>query len=67
MLFVAVLVGITTHRLRIPYTIGLVLVGLLMTLRGAIEITISPTLILGLLVPPLIFEAAFHMNLRDLR
>jgi monovalent cation:H+ antiporter, CPA1 family len=67
MLFVAVLVGITTHRLRIPYTIGLVLVGLLMTLRGAVEITVSPTLILGLLVPPLIFEAAFHMNLRDLR
>lgn len=67
MLFVAVLVGIVAHRLRIPYTIGLVLVGLLMTLRGAIEITISPTLILGLLVPPLIFEAAFHLNLRDLR
>jgi CPA1 family monovalent cation:H+ antiporter len=67
MLFVAVLVGITAHRLRIPYTIGLVFVGLLMTLRGSIEITISPTLILGLLVPPLIFEAAFHLNLRDLR
>ena len=67
MLFVAVLVGLVAHRLRIPYTIGLVLVGLLMTLRGAVEITISPTLILGLLVPPLIFEAAFHLNLRDLR
>ena len=67
MLFVAILVGIAAQRLRIPYTIGLVLVGLLMTLRGAIEITISPTLILGLLVPPLIFEAAFHLNLRDLR
>jgi CPA1 family monovalent cation:H+ antiporter len=67
MLFVAVLVGVAAHRLRIPYTIGLVLVGLLMTLRGAIEITISPTLILGLLIPPLVFEAAFHLNLRDLR
>ncbi len=67
MLFVAVLVGIVAHWLRIPYTVGLVLIGLTLTLRAAVEVSISPTLILALLVPPLVFEAAFHLNLNELR
>jgi CPA1 family monovalent cation:H+ antiporter len=67
MLVVAVVVGIAANRLRIPYTIGLVLIGLLLTLRGTIDINVSSTLILALLVPPLIFEAAFHLNINDLR
>lgn len=67
LLFVAVLVGIAAHRLRVPYTVGLVLIGLLMTLWKRVDIAIPPNLILALLVPPLIFEAAFHLNLNDLR
>lgn len=67
LLFVAVLVGIAARRLRVPYTVGLVLMGLVLTLRSQVEITIPPNLILALLVPPLIFEAAFHLSLEDLR
>jgi CPA1 family monovalent cation:H+ antiporter len=67
LLFVAVLVGIAAHRLRVPYTVGLVLMGLMMTLWEKVDILIAPNLILALLVPPLIFEAAFHLNLGDLR
>ena len=67
LLFVAVLVGIAAHWLRVPYTVGLVLMGLLMTLWEQVDITIPPNLILALLLPPLIFEAAFHLNLNDLR
>jgi CPA1 family monovalent cation:H+ antiporter len=67
LLFVAVLVGIVAHRLRVPYTIGLVVIGLVLTLQTRIEISISPNLILALLVPPLVFEAAFHLNFNDLR
>lgn len=67
LLFVAVLVGIAAHRLRVPYTVGLVLMGLALTLVGQLEVDISPNLILALLVPPLIFEAAFHLNFNDLR
>lgn len=67
LLFVAVMVGIIAHRLRVPYTVGLVLIGLILTLQAQIEIRISPNLILALLVPPLVFEAAFHLNLRELR
>ncbi|NUM48594.1 MAG: cyclic-di-AMP receptor, partial [Anaerolineales bacterium] len=32
-----------------------------------LHLTIGPELILGLLVPPLVFEAAFHLKLDDLR
>ncbi|HEY5671156.1 MAG TPA: Na+/H+ antiporter [Anaerolineales bacterium] len=67
LLFVAVLVGIVAHRLRVPYTVGLVLMGLTMTIWEQVDVQIAPNLILALLVPPLIFEAAFHLNINDLR
>ena len=67
MLFLAVLVGIAARRFRVPYTVGLVLIGLLLTLYSGYEVVISPNLILALLVPPLIFEAAFHLRFNELR
>ena len=67
LLSLATIVGIVARRLRLPYTIGLVFMGLALALRGQFEIDITPNLILGLLVPPLIFEAAFHLNLPELR
>lgn len=67
LLFVAVVVGILAHRLRLPYTLGLVLMGLALGLGVQREINVPPNLILALLVPPLIFDAAFHLNLEDLR
>jgi CPA1 family monovalent cation:H+ antiporter len=67
LLFVAVLVGILAHRLRLPYTVGLVLMGLALGVGVQREINVPPNLILALLLPPLVFEAAFHLNLDDLR
>ena len=67
LLLIAALVGIVTNRLRLPYTVGLVLIGLALSLRGQEQINISPDIFLGLLVPPLIFEAAFHIKFNDLR
>jgi CPA1 family monovalent cation:H+ antiporter len=68
LLVVAALVSIVTQRLRIPYSIGLVLVGLGLTFVGQIPVlSITPEIILALLVPPLVFEAAFHLNFTDLR
>ena len=66
MLLIASLVGIITERLRVPYTAGLVIIGLVLALIGQREINVSPQLFLGLLVPPLIFEAAFHLKAKDL-
>jgi len=67
LLLVAVLVGIAAKRLRVPYTVGLVLMGLALSLGVKLEVNIAPNLILALLLPPLIFEAAFHLNLSELR
>ena len=66
LLFLASLVGIAARRLRMPYTVGLVLVGLGLTIIGQIELEFTSELILGILIPPLVFEAAYHLNFNDL-
>ncbi|MGB2962644.1 MAG: Na+/H+ antiporter [Anaerolineales bacterium] len=66
LLLTASLVGIITERLRVPYTTGLVLIGLVLAFVGRQDINVSPELFLGLLVPPLIYEAAFQVNAKDL-
>ena len=67
LLLIVSLVAIAVRRLRIPYTVALVIVGLLLTTQQPLKLDLTPELILTLLVPPLVFEAAFHLNLRDLR
>lgn len=67
LLFIASLVGIVARRFRVPYTLGLVVIGLLITLLPQVDINIQPTLIFALLVPPIVFEGAFHLNINDLR
>ncbi len=67
LLFIASLVGILAQRFRVPYTVGLVIVGLGLTLLRPEEFEIPPEVILSVLVPPLIFEAAYHIQWRSLR
>src|SRR6266542_735021 len=67
LLLIASAVAVLARRLRIPYTVGLVLIGLVLSLLSSTVIKISPQIILALLVPPLIFEAAFHLRWDDLR
>ena len=67
LLLIASVVAILARRLRLPYTVGLVLIGLILSLLSPTAIKISPQIILALLVPPLVFEAAFHLNLDHLR
>ena len=67
LLLIASVVAIVARRLRIPYTVGLVLIGLLLSLLSPVAIKIAPEIILALLVPPLVFEAAFHLNLDHLQ
>jgi CPA1 family monovalent cation:H+ antiporter len=66
LLLIASLIAIVTDRLRVPYTTGLVLIGLVLAFFGKQDISVSPQLILGLLVPPLIYEAAFQVKAKDL-
>src|SRR5512135_2476152 len=67
LLLVVSLVAMAVRRLRIPYTVALVVAGLLITYQSRTEVNLTPELILALFVPPLVFEAAFHLNVSDLR
>jgi monovalent cation:H+ antiporter, CPA1 family len=67
LLLIASVVAIVARRMRLPYTVGLVLIGLILSLLSPTAIKISPQIILALLVPPLVFEAAFHLDLDHLR
>ena len=60
--------AIAAHRLRIPYTVGLVLAGLVLAfLPLKIDLPFSKEFIFNVLLPPLIFEAALYIDWRDLR
>jgi len=67
LLFITALVGIVARRFRVPYTLGLVVIGLLITLLPQVDFTIQPTLIFALLIPPIVFEGAFHLNINSLK
>jgi CPA1 family monovalent cation:H+ antiporter len=67
LLLIVSLVAIVVRRLRIPYTVALVLAGLVITAQRPLAIKLTPELILALLLPPLLFEAAFHLDLDELR
>ena len=67
LLLIVSIVAVVVRRFRIPYTVGLVLAGLALSFRPPIEIELTPELILAILLPPLVFEAAFHLNIDKLR
>ena len=67
LLLIVSVVAVVVRRFRIPYTVGLVLAGLALSLRPPIELELTPELILAILLPPLLFEAAFHLNIDHLR
>src|SRR5512143_3342327 len=67
LLLVVSLVAIGVRRLRMPYTVALVIAGLLITFQQPLQFGLTPELILALFVPPLVFEAAFHLNFEDLQ
>jgi CPA1 family monovalent cation:H+ antiporter len=67
LLLVVTVVAIAVRRLNVPYTVALVLVGLALTLQHSITVNLTSELILALFVPPLVFEAALHINFSELR
>ncbi len=62
LLLVVSLVALVVRRFRVPYTVALVIAGLLITFGNDTDIGLTPDLILALFVPPLVFEAAFHIE-----
>lgn len=67
-LSLAALVALVSRRIRLPYTVALVIVGLALSfVPNPIDIDLSSELILVLLVPPLIFEATLNLRWEVLR
>jgi CPA1 family monovalent cation:H+ antiporter len=67
LLLIASGVAVAARRFRVPYTVGLVIIGLFITLLNPQQMEFTPQIIMLLLVPPLVFEAAFHIRFDDLR
>jgi CheY-like chemotaxis protein len=67
LLLIVSLVALAVRRLRIPYTVALVVVGSLITFQQPLEMDLTAELILSLFIPPLVFEAAFHLEFKALR
>ena len=62
-LIVATLTAMLTRRIGMPYSVGLVLAGIILALTptGA-NLQLTPDLIMQVFLPPLIFEAAIQIN-----
>ena len=68
LLSIAALVAIVSRRIRVPYTVALVLVGLILSFfPNPFSIDVSSDLILAILVPPLLFEATLQIKWEKLR
>lgn len=68
LLLIALMVIFIARRFAVPYTLGLVLVGLLISLFGHVEaFHLSPELVLFVFLPPLIFEGSWSISLKLLR
>ena len=68
LLFVSALVAMLMRRLRLPYTVGLVLAGMALYLvHVRLELHLTKDLIFSIFLPPLVFEAALSIRWTDLK
>jgi monovalent cation:H+ antiporter, CPA1 family len=68
LLLAASLVAIAAFYLRLPYTVALVIAGLVFGLTGVFgSVKLSEQMILLVFVPPLVFDGAINMHRAELR
>src|SRR5579863_5466498 len=68
LLLIAAVVAMLTRRLRLPYSVGLVAAGIVLALLPfSLSINLTKELLFTVLLPPLIFEAAFYLSWKKLR
>ena len=70
LLLIASLVGIFARRIRLPYTLALVLAGLALSfiqLEALRDVNLTADLLMLLFLPPLLFEAAYHLPFDDFK
>jgi len=64
---IAAVVAIVARYFKVPFTVLLVVAGLVMAALTEVDVNLSEDLILGVFVPPLIFEATMKLPWRRLR
>ncbi len=68
LLVVAAIIAMVSRRLGLPYSVGLVAAGLLISIvPNRPELPLSRDLIFNILLPPLIFDAALQLNWKPFR
>src|ERR1035437_1811710 len=68
LLLFAAVVAMVTRRLSLPYSVGLVAAGIALAFFPfTLKISFTKELIFDVLLPPLIFEAAFCLRWNQLR
>ncbi len=68
MILAGAIIALIAHRLKIPYTVGLVTAGVLASfLSLPLDVNFSKDLLFKVLLPPLIFEAALYIKWSELR
>lgn len=68
LLFVASLVAMLTRRLNLPYSVGLVVAGIVLALLPyGIRVPLTQELVFTIFLPPLIFEAAIQIPWKPFR
>jgi CPA1 family monovalent cation:H+ antiporter len=68
LLLVAAVVAMLARRLHVPYSIGLVVAGIALALLPySPNVELTKQLVFTAFLPPLIFEAAFHLRWGELR
>ncbi len=68
LMIVAIAVALIAHRLRLPYTVGLVVAGIGLALSPIhLGLVLTQNIIFEIILPPLLFEAAIHIQWKDLR
>lgn len=61
LLLIVFIVAVIVQRVRLPYTVALVVVGLLGLRPGSLHVTLTPDLILLVFLPVLLFEGAYNV------
>jgi len=67
MVIISVAMGVRYYS-KLPYTIALIFAGILLSFFDIFpDIRLTPELIFNVLLPPLLFEAAFNLNAHELK
>ncbi|MBX7150818.1 sodium:proton antiporter [bacterium] len=68
LLFIAIVVSLAVRRIKLPYSIGLVVAGFVLGYSQIVpSFTIDPSLIIYIFLPALLFDSSFNANMTNLK